>query len=85
MYTSVLYLIRGKLSREEAERIATGLLANTLIQRFEVKDWRSWKPDAGMGITVPKVKGRKESRVAEINLQVRDEDLSRISSNGCWR
>jgi phosphoribosylformylglycinamidine synthase II len=80
VYTSVLYLIQGQLTRPQAECIATGLLANTLIQRFEVKDRRSWNPDVGMGTTVPKVTGRKEVRVAEINLEIGDEDLMRISS-----
>ena len=80
VYTSVLYLIKGKLTRDQAECIATGLLANILIQRFEIKDRPSWNPDVGMGTTVPKVVGRKEVRVAEINLQVGDEDLMRLSS-----
>jgi len=80
VYTSVLYLIKGRLRREEAERIATGLLANTLIQRFEIKDWPSWKQEGGMGITVPRVTGRKEFRVADIDLRVNDEELVRISS-----
>ncbi len=80
VYTSVLYLIKGKLTRDQAECIATGLLANTLIQRFEIKDRPSWNPDVGMGTTVPKVMGRKEVRVAEINLQIGDEELMRLSS-----
>ena len=80
VYTSVLYLIQGKLTRVQAECIATGLLANTLIQRFEVKDRPSWNPDVGMGTTVPRVAGRKEARVAEINLKIGDEDLMRLSS-----
>ena len=80
VYTSVLYLIEGTLTRDQAERIATGLLANTLIQRFEIKDRQSWRADAGMGITVPKVTGSKKIRVAEVNLDVRDEELLRISS-----
>ncbi len=80
VYTSVLYLIKGDLTRDQAENIATGLLANILIQRFEVKDRQSWKADVGMGVTVPKVMGRKEVRVEEINLQVSDEELMRISS-----
>ena len=80
VYTSVLYLIEGTLTRDQAERIATGLLANTPIQRFEIKDRQSWKADAGMGITVPRVIGSKKIRVAEVNLGVRDEELLRISS-----
>jgi len=80
VYTSVLFLIKGGLTREQAERIATGLLANTLIQRFEVKDRKSWNPEVGMGVAVPRVTGRKEVRVEEINLRVSDEELMRISS-----
>jgi phosphoribosylformylglycinamidine synthase II len=80
VYTSVLYLMKGRLTREQAEWIATGLLANTLIQRFEVKDRRTWNPHVGMGITVPKVRGKNEGRVVQVNLQVSDQDLMRISS-----
>ena len=80
VYTSVLFLMKGGLTREQAERIATGLLANTLIQRFEVKGRKSWNPEVGMGVTVPRVTGRKEVRVEEINLRVSDEELMRISS-----
>ena len=80
VYTSVLYLIKGKLIREQAEHIATGLLANTLIQRFEIKDRLSWNPEIGMDVTVPRVTGKKEIRVIEINLQVSEEELMRLSS-----
>jgi phosphoribosylformylglycinamidine synthase II len=80
VYTSVLYFLQGNLTRSQAESIATGLLANTLIQRFAVKDHNSWNPKVGMGITVPKVSGRNEVRVEALNLQVSDEELLRISS-----
>jgi len=80
VYTSVLYFLQGNLTRGQAEFIATGLLANTLIQRFAVKDRHSWDPKVGMGITVPKVSGRNEVRVEALNLQVSDEELLRISS-----
>jgi phosphoribosylformylglycinamidine synthase II len=80
VYTSVLYFLKGPLARNQAESIATNLLANTLIQRFEVKDRKSWDPETGMGVTVPKVTGRNQVRVEELNLQVSDEELMRISS-----
>jgi phosphoribosylformylglycinamidine synthase II len=80
VYTSVLYFLKGPLARHQAESIATNLLANTLIQRFEVKDRKSWDPETGMGVTVPKVTGRNQVRVEELNLQVSDEELMRISS-----
>ena len=69
VYTSVLYFLKGKLTRSQAESIATGLLANTLIQRFEVKDRKSWDPEVGMGLPIPRVTGRNEVRVEEINLK----------------
>ncbi len=80
VYTSVLYLLRGSLTAEGAEKIATGLLANTLIQRFVIKDRSSWDPQTGMGLTVPRVVSKAEPRVAEIDLDVSDEELMRISS-----
>jgi phosphoribosylformylglycinamidine synthase subunit PurSL len=80
VYTSVLYFLKGKMARNQAESIATGLLANTLIQRFEVKDRGSWDPAVGMGVTVPKVSAKNQVRVEELNLHVRDEELLRISS-----
>jgi phosphoribosylformylglycinamidine synthase len=80
VYTSVLYFLKGRLARSQAECIATGLLANTLIQRFEVKDRGSWNPGVGMGVTVPKVSAKNQVRVEELNLKVSDEELLRISS-----
>ena len=59
VYTSILYLLKGKIDRGQAETIATGLLANTLIQRFAIKDRASWDPKEGMGAYVPKVAGEK--------------------------
>jgi phosphoribosylformylglycinamidine synthase len=80
VYTSILYLLRGNIDRAQAETIATGLLANTLIQRFAVKNRASWDPQEGMGNYVPKVAGKNRPRVAEIDLRVGDEALLRISS-----
>ncbi|HYB20151.1 MAG TPA: phosphoribosylformylglycinamidine synthase subunit PurS, partial [Thermodesulfobacteriota bacterium] len=80
VYTSVLYFISGKLTSGQAECIATGLLANTLIQRFEIKDRKSWDPQIGMSLPIPKVTGRNEVRVEKINLKVSDAELMRISS-----
>jgi phosphoribosylformylglycinamidine synthase len=80
VYTSVLYFLKGNLTRSQAESIATGLLANTLIQRFEIKDRRSWDPALGMGMTIPRVLAKSRVRVEEINLEVSGEELLRISS-----
>jgi len=36
VYASVQYLLSGQLNREQVETIATGLLCNTLIQRYSI-------------------------------------------------
>ncbi len=36
VYYSVQYLLRGRLSLADVEKIATGLLSNTLIQRYSI-------------------------------------------------
>jgi len=81
IYTSVLYLIRGNLNASQAELITTGLLSNPLIQRHTIQDRRSWDEKLGMGIAIPKVPGRKEARVAEINLAISDQELIHLSSS----
>lgn len=80
VYTSILYLLKGNLNRSQVETIATGLLANTLIQRFEIRDRFSWNPQVGMGITIPRVTSKKEIRVEEIDLQISDEELIKLSA-----
>jgi phosphoribosylformylglycinamidine synthase len=36
VYTSIQYLVKGNLERQEVEKICSGLLVNPLIQRFEI-------------------------------------------------
>ncbi len=79
VYTSRQYLIKGKLDREEARRIATEVLGNPLINRFEIRSKEEWDPKVGIGPIVPKVGGSSGGRVQEISLEVSDEELERIS------
>src|SRR5512133_1716688 len=61
VYTSRQYAIcgvRGRcaldaLTRRDAERIASELLANELIQRFEIVDGSTWDPAKGIPPYVP--------------------------------
>ena len=63
VYTSTQYLFRGNLNREEIEKISTGLLGNSLIQRFEV-----WKGDQWRGHIDPKVpKGSRLTPTMPVN------------------
>ncbi|MFQ6104464.1 MAG: phosphoribosylformylglycinamidine synthase subunit PurS [Candidatus Glassbacteria bacterium] len=82
VYTSRQYLIQGNLGRDEVKRIATDLLANELIERWEVLSIEEWREGKKIAVTVPKVSGKAESRVREFDLEVSDERLMSISEEG---
>ena len=95
VYTAVQYLItsapsplagegrgEGGLSRADVERIATGLLCNTLIQRFSILSAAEFAIQGGFPATTPKVEVTVEVKVNDINLEVSDDELVRISREG---
>ena len=81
VYTSRQYLISGALGRDEIEWIASGLLANELIQRFDILSFAQWDLRRGMPARAPKVTGEDRPVVEEIDLDVGDEALREISSS----
>src|SRR5664280_1440580 len=68
VYTSRQFLISGKISQADAEKIASGLLANDLIERHQVVGSNNFYFNAGMPVYVPQVMGKDEPQVAQINL-----------------
>jgi len=82
VYTSVQYLIKGALSRSDAEKIASGLLANTLIQRYTIMSREEFAAAGGIAPQAAKVEAGSGGRVAEIDLDTSDEELMRISREG---
>ncbi|NLN60093.1 MAG: phosphoribosylformylglycinamidine synthase [Deltaproteobacteria bacterium] len=82
VHTSRQYAIRGNLRREEVEKVATDLLANELIERFVIVDGKEWQPDRGLPAYVPRVEGVDHPRTVRIDLNVSDESLMSISSDG---
>ena len=82
VYTSTQYLIHGRLSREQVESIATGLLGNQLIERFTVMDFETWSGSGGVPVEVPRVSSAHSPQVREVPLEVPDEELERISREG---
>jgi phosphoribosylformylglycinamidine synthase len=81
-YSSRLYLIKGNVKREDIDALA-GTLANTLIQRVQIKDRRSFDQDGGMGITIPKVVLDNKGAVADdVSLDVSDAELTKIGQEG---
>ncbi|MEZ4598952.1 MAG: phosphoribosylformylglycinamidine synthase subunit PurS [Syntrophotaleaceae bacterium] len=82
VYTSVQYLLSGKLDLAAAERIAAGCLANSLIQRWTIIPAAEFGRKRGVPVTVPKVVSTAEPQVLQIDLDVSDEELMRISREG---
>jgi phosphoribosylformylglycinamidine synthase II len=77
VYTSRIYFVSG-VDRAQADAIAGGLLANALIERFEVTAsdrYLATAPDR----SVPAVRTSHRPVVETISLQVDDEALLRIS------
>jgi phosphoribosylformylglycinamidine synthase len=87
VYTSRQYAVTGvhgrcaldALTEGDARRIAAELLANDLIQRYEIVDGRQWDPVRGMKPHVPRVTGEESPHTGEIDLDVPDGELVRIS------
>ncbi len=82
VYAATQYLLSGQLTREQIETIATGLLCNTLIQRYSILSAADFVAKRGFPTTVPKVTGETRGQVREIDLEVSDEELLRISKEG---
>jgi phosphoribosylformylglycinamidine synthase II len=79
VYTSRQYLITGELSRAEAGQIATELLGNPLVNRFEIRHQKEWDPKQGLGPVVPKVTGLTGGRVEHCDLEIHDKKLLALS------
>ena len=80
VYTSRQYLISGKISRIDAEKIASGLLANDLIERHQIVAIHDFDFNAGLPAYVPQVLGKEKPQVEQINLaKVNAQGLFKIS------
>jgi phosphoribosylformylglycinamidine synthase II len=79
VYTSKLYVINGKLSRDQAQNIAQEILANDIVQQWRIHSIDEWDPKEGIGFIVPKVVLDHEPRVDTISIGS-DKELKEISS-----
>ena len=80
VYTSRQYILKGALGRSDAERIASGLLANELIQRYEIIGTEEWNPDQGVPPYIPRVVIKDDPTTEELDLDVSDNELQNIST-----
>jgi phosphoribosylformylglycinamidine synthase len=81
VYTSRQYVIRGRIGKKDAEQIASGLLANELIQHYIIIDGQEWNPEEGIQPYVPRVIIEDVAKTETINLNVSNEKLQEISNN----
>ncbi|VVB84700.1 Phosphoribosylformylglycinamidine synthase subunit PurL [uncultured archaeon] len=79
VYFSRQYLIKGEIGKDEVERIAGGLLANGLIEMWEIVSTNEWDQEKGVHLPLPVVKGKHTPSVSTINLEVSDNGLKEIS------
>ena len=73
---------RDILTRADAERIASELLANDLIQRFEIIDGETWDPAKGIKPYVPRVLGEDRPRTELIDLDCPTRSSSGSATSG---
>ncbi len=81
VYTSRQYAVKGDIGRDGAERIASGLLANELIQRYEIIGRDEWDSARGVAPYIPRVIIDDNPSSEEIDLAVSDEELQAISNS----
>ncbi len=82
VYSSKLYLIKGKLSKADVEKLASEI-SNKLIQRASIKSLSDYKKDGGMDNIIPKVHLHNTGSVADsVNLNVADAELEKIGKFG---
>ena len=78
VYFSRQYLINGNITGNDAEKIAGGLLANSLIERWEIIDGRD--KEKGAHLPLPVVKGKHTPSVMEIDLNISEKKLMELSA-----
>jgi len=79
IFTSVQYQIRGEITQEDADRLASEVLANGLIHRWRVVPVQEFDPSTGLEPEVPRVRITGGGRVHEVDLSGSDEHLMKIS------
>ncbi len=72
------YLMRG-INKEQAQTIANELLANKEIENAVIQGYNDWKAN-GVQIPSSKVVGKEIKEAKEINLDLTNEELMKISS-----
>ncbi len=79
VYHAQQFVISGSIDREAVERIASGLLANELIQRYRVHSRDELVASRGFAVEVPRVEGIGRPPVETVALDGSDAQLIALS------
>jgi phosphoribosylformylglycinamidine synthase len=79
VYTAQDYLLKGDLTCDDVKTITSELLANELIQNYQIKSHEDFVKEGGFSTIVPKVDAALEIRLDEISLDISDDELLQIS------
>ncbi|RJP72777.1 MAG: phosphoribosylformylglycinamidine synthase [Candidatus Abyssobacteria bacterium SURF_17] len=82
VFTSKQYILTGNINRVQAEAVAGGLLANSLIEQWRVADREEFTRGNGISLPLPIAGKREEILVKTFDLDVSDQELIRISRDG---
>jgi phosphoribosylformylglycinamidine synthase II len=80
VYFSRQYLMEGNITKEDAEKIAGGLLANGLIERWEIISSKDHTKGKNVHLPLPVVRSKHTPSVMEIDLNVSDKKLKEMST-----
>jgi phosphoribosylformylglycinamidine synthase len=80
VYFSRQYLLEGNITKEDAEKIARGLLANSLIERWEIVSGKDHAKGTNVHLPLPVVRGKHTPSVAQIDLNISDNKLKEMSN-----
>lgn len=81
IYTSQLYFISGNITENKIIEIKDAFY-NPLIQRASIKTYKEYHRSQGMDFTIPKVAISNNPQVTYVNLNVSDEELTKIGKTG---
>ncbi len=84
VYTSRMYFLKGPLSKDEIKKIAEGILANTLINRYAFKGMDDYRREGGMGISIPRVTIGHEPLVDSFDMTMDISELMSINRKRTW-
>jgi len=79
VYFSRQYLINGDIKKEDVSNIAGGLLANSLIERWEIISFGEFDKEKGIHLPLPVVTGKHTPSVTTTNLDISDNELKELS------